>query len=199
MKRVHLTGAVLVVIILGGFLIWGAARGSHSNNSQQIQLEQISRLANRVISPSPKQAYLWNIPPEPKQAKGQQHTHAAVRLFWQGAAWPVPRGLGIDSRGRKLAIHTHAQDGVVHLHRPLRHARFNLQQIIWLWGLPVSKDSHDLAGQPLRVWKNGKVWREWKNQKLDDKDDIILQVGEPSRQTPLSPFPWNSIPLQDIS
>jgi hypothetical protein len=154
----------------------------------------ISQIIQLGALPSLQQAAEWDIPVEPQQGQPATHTHIALRLYWDGAAWPVPNRLGYASSGQSLAIHTHASDAVVHFHLPAGHKPFILKQVVQLWGLPLSQGK--IEGRTITVWKNGKVWPNGLNQPLPDKADIIIEVGKVSAQSPLKPFRWSLIPLR---
>jgi hypothetical protein len=127
------------------------------------------------------------IPLEP--GAKQRHTHVAVRLSAAGSWWAAPNGLGINSDGKALAIHTHDLTAVVHLHQPLAHKPFTLRDILALWQLPVKGDT--ILGSSYKVFVNGRPASI--GQPLHDRDDIIIQLsGGPE----LSDFDWQAVPLK---
>jgi len=188
----HLTLLAVLILLLGGFEIWYATK-DHSEKS--LNLGQMSALIRLGDNPSPSQLIQWDIPLEPKEGQPQTHIHVALRIFWNGAAWPAPAGLGVNNEGQRLALHTHDSDAVVHIHRPRGHQPFTLEQILNVWGLPIR--SGTLNKQEIHVWKNGKLWLDWQNGQLNDKDDIVIQIGPAQGKVPLNKFDWSQIPLRN--
>lgn len=192
MQRLYLTLGTLIILIIGGLEISQLANPDRSN--QQTSLAQMTRIMELQHNPTAKQLKAWGVPLEPKEAKDQRHTHAAVRVYWNGAAWPIPKGFGVSADGKSLAMHTHTADGVVHFHLPTGYKPFTLRQILQVWGLPVRGQKID--GQPITVWKNGLVCRDGLDQAVPDKADLVIEIGKPSSKVPLRPFDWSTIPLR---
>lgn len=192
MRRSHLVIVTFLVCFLGGTVIYLMVP-----KQQTMDAAAISRMVQLGPAPSLQLAREWDIPTEPQKNKRQTHTHVALRIYWSGAAWPVPRGLGYAQSGQALALHTHAADGVVHIHLPAGHKPFTLRQVLLLWGLPLK--SNQIDGQTITIWSNGKKLKGGLDQPLTNRADIIIEVGTPSPKAPLPAFRWSQIPLRSSS
>ena len=190
MRRGYITIATLVIIVLCGIMIAGFDGPSSPGQPNLAQMSQIMELHG---NPTRSQLSTWNIPLEPAAGQPEQHTHAALRIYWNGAAWPAPAGLGISADGKKLALHTHAADAVVHFHKPPGHQPFTLRQILEVWGLPLKDDLFN--GQPLVVWKNARIWTNGLDAAIPNKADLVVEIGASSKRDPLLAFDWKKIPL----
>jgi hypothetical protein len=98
------------------------------------------------------------------------HIHVHLAIFVQGQAQVVPYGIGIgepwqvsDSPEGPFVedgtcfywIHTHTQDGIVHIEAPTRR-RFTLGDFFAVWGLPLSSSQVGPAQGPVVTYVNGK-------------------------------------------
>ena len=191
MKRSYLTLFALLACILVGCAIYSLA---NSPGRQTLDAGQISQIVQLGTPPSLGQAQAWGIPAEPQKGQREKHTHLALRIYWDGASWPVPQRLGYASNGQPLAIHTHAADAVVHLHLPDGTKPFTLRQVLELWGLPLQ--GNQIRGEDLWIWKNGKPWNNGLNQPIPDKADVVIEIDSRSKKVPLRKFDWSLIPLR---
>jgi hypothetical protein len=74
-----------------------------------------------------------------------QHFHPHLDLFDDGQAIQVPAGIGIqgfdpttDGGTAYSPIHTHTDDGIIHVESPDQNATYTLGQFFDLWGVPLS-------------------------------------------------------------
>ena len=163
MGRNQFTVMTLFACILVGSAVYFLTN-KQTHNAQDAGT--ITQLVHLGTPPSLQQAQAWDIPVEPQKGQREKHTHLALRIYWDGASWPVPARLGYAQNGQTLAIHTHAADGVVHLHLPAGHKPFTLQQILDLWGLKTD-------GMSITVWKDGHAWQDGLGQPIPDLADIV--------------------------
>ena len=82
------------------------------------------------------------------------HIHVRLQIFSHGRAQPVPAGIGVvaptfsgagDQRFAQAMrcyywLHTHAQDGVVHIESP-DHRVFTLGDFFSVWRQPLTADA----------------------------------------------------------
>jgi hypothetical protein len=63
------------------------------------------------------------------------HTHTLLRTLVDGAARPVPAGIGLNpATGQIAAVHTHDRSGIVHVESPRAHDAYTVGQFLELWG-----------------------------------------------------------------
>jgi len=155
----------------------------------QLSWAAVNRAAVPAGNIDARAAAKLGIPLEP--GAKQRHIHVALRLSAAGSWWAAPNGLGINSDGKALAIHTHDLTAVVHLHQPLSHKPFTLRDILALWRLPVKGDT--ILGSSYKILINGQPASI--DQPLYDRDDIIIQLsGGPE----LPAFDWQAVPLKAV-
>ena len=125
-----------------------------------------------------------------------EHVHTHLQLFDHGNAVPVPENIGIPmGSGCLYWIHTHANDGMIHIEAPVKQA-FTLGQFFDIWGDDLNRTqasgvraSH---GKVLRVTVNGKVWAgNPRNIPLRDHEEIVIQNGPP--YTAGHPADWSKM------
>ena len=82
------------------------------------------------------------------------HIHQHLDIVIDGSGYPVPAGIGIDSRNRFISpLHTHDFAGILHIESPTART-FTLGQLFDVWGLRFS--SSCLGGYRTKGQK--KVW-----------------------------------------
>jgi hypothetical protein len=121
----------------------------------------------------------------------ERHAHAHLTIVVRGQLRPPPSNVGITPASI-CWLHTHDTSGIIHVEagddRP-----FTLGDFFAVWGPPLSGTV--LAGE--RVG-GGETIQVFENQRpytgapetivLDDKDDIVLQLGPPFPT--VAPYVW---------
>ncbi|MDX6336083.1 MAG: hypothetical protein QOG05_3423 [Streptosporangiaceae bacterium] len=121
------------------------------------------------------------------------HIHAHLTVFVNGAARQVPAGIGIPgAQGQNTPtgpyissgtcfywLHTHANDGIVHIESPVQRT-FTLGNLFDIWGQPLSKSQVGPARGPVTALYNDKVYLgNPRDIPLEAHAQIQLQVGKP--------------------
>ena len=123
------------------------------------------------------------------------HTHTHLAVFVDGALRPIPPGVGMVGTLQSQStphgtfvtgsstclywLHTHAQDGIIHVEAPAGRSFF-LGQFFAVWGQPLSQNQVGPAKGPVTAYVNGKLWtRALANIPLASHELIQLDVGTP--------------------
>ena len=90
------------------------------------------------------------------------HIHAHLDVIVNGKNVPVPANLGISRAGNQLAeLHTHDDNGVLHIESPTRNKRFTLGNVFSEWNVRLSPTQigglKTDATKTLTAYVNGKV------------------------------------------
>ncbi|MHB8504119.1 MAG: hypothetical protein ACYDEN_00090 [Acidimicrobiales bacterium] len=121
------------------------------------------------------------------------HTHLAV--FVNGVLRPIPAGVGMVGQlqvqrtadatfvsGSSICLywlHTHAQDGIIHVEGPAGRT-FVLGQFFGIWGQPLTADRVGPATGPVTAYVNGHRWTQpLIDIPLSARGLIQLDVGRP--------------------
>ncbi|HXY28436.1 MAG TPA: hypothetical protein VEH82_09175 [Acidimicrobiales bacterium] len=127
------------------------------------------------------------------------HVHTHVTIFVNGQARVIPYGIGIPgaqavqtAQGPFVQtgscfywLHTHANDGIVHVESPSKSMSFSLGQFFDEWGVPLSSTQVGPATGPVTVFftapgeKTGIYTGDPRNLPLGDHYEIQLDVGSP--------------------
>jgi hypothetical protein len=127
------------------------------------------------------------------------HVHTHLTIFVNGQARVIPYGIGIpgsqavNTKGGAFVetgscfywLHTHAEDGVIHVESPSSHESFTLGQFFDEWGIPLSTTRVGPAtgkvtvfftapGQEARLYEGNP-----RNLPLGSHYQIQLDVGSP--------------------
>jgi hypothetical protein len=133
------------------------------------------------------------------------HIHAHVVIYVNGQQRRLPAGIGItkpmlvqrSSAGTFLDvglydclywIHTHVNDGIVHIEAPA-HGVFTLGQFFDIWRQPLGPQRAGPASGPVVVFENGKLLTgNPRDTILRAHSDIQIDVGNPV--VPFQPFTY---------
>lgn len=128
----------------------------------------------------------------------EYHIHVHVAIFVNGkqeripagaglaaprSAEQTPKGLFVDT-GNSLSscqywLHTHADDGIVHVESPVRRD-FTLGQFFDIWGQPLGPDQVGPAHGTVVAFENGqRIVGSPRDIPLLKQADIQLDVGDP--------------------
>ncbi|GAC1409623.1 MAG: hypothetical protein NVSMB60_31210 [Mycobacterium sp.] len=88
-----------------------------------------------------------------------EHIHAHLDVLVDGHGVPVPAGIGIDAKNRRISpLHTHDDSGIIHIESPVRRP-FSVGEFFSEWQVSLSADNIGAlrAGEDraLRVFVNG--------------------------------------------
>lgn len=123
-----------------------------------------------------------------------QHIHAHLAVFVDGTLRPIPGGVGIvtpvaertDAGPIDAAstcyywLHTHAQDGIVHIESPTQ-ATYTLGQFFAIWGEPITSTQVGPATGTVTAFVNGVPYHGDPSQiTLAAHEDIQIDVGTPA-------------------
>jgi hypothetical protein len=121
------------------------------------------------------------------------HIHAHLTIFVNGSPRQVPASIGIPGgqvqnspQGPLIAsgtcfywLHTHANDGIVHIESPI-HRTFTLGNFFDEWGQPLGPNQVGQATGPVTALYNGERYvGNPRNIPLNRHAQIQLEVGKP--------------------
>jgi hypothetical protein len=120
------------------------------------------------------------------------HVHAHLTIYVNGVLRPVPAGVGlvgpVDETDASqpafdaaaicyYVLHTHAQDGVIHIESPTE-TLYSLGQFFGLWGVPLTGSQVGSANGKVTAFVNGKRFSGDPSRiPLTSHADIQLDVG----------------------
>jgi hypothetical protein len=122
------------------------------------------------------------------------HVHSHLTIFVNGQARVIPYGVGIPgftavqtSAGAFVTngtcfywLHTHAEDGIIHIESPSLTTKFTLGQFFAEWGIPLSSTQVGPAKGKVTVFFGGKLYTgDPANLPLGYHYQIQLDVGTP--------------------
>lgn len=123
------------------------------------------------------------------------HHHAHVAVYANGALRAIPRGIGImpptteqdSAQGKFVAsgscfywLHTHTQDGVLHIESPAQKT-YTLGNFFDIWQQPLSSTQVSTALGTVTAYVNGKEYKgDPRSIPLNEHDVIQLDVGSPN-------------------
>jgi hypothetical protein len=122
------------------------------------------------------------------------HVHTHLTIFVNGKAKVIPYGIGIpgfeavetpdgpfvETGSCFYWLHTHADDGVIHIESPSLTTKFTLSQFFAEWGQPLSSTQVGPAKGKVTVFFNGRLYTgNPGNLPLGDHYQIQLDVGTP--------------------
>jgi hypothetical protein len=122
------------------------------------------------------------------------HIHSRLTIYVDGVLKPVPAGIGIvkpvtqgsgaqaftgaGQGGCYYWLHTHAQDGILHVESPTSKL-YPLSDAFALWGLPLSSTEVGPAKGTVIAYVNGKKFAgDPQTITLQSHEDIQLDVGK---------------------
>lgn len=123
------------------------------------------------------------------------HVHTHLAVFADGAFRPIPAGVGMVGQLQTQAspegdfvagssdclywLHTHAQDGIIHVEAPAGRT-FYLGQFFAIWGQPLSQHQVGAATGPVTAYVNGHLWTDGIEAiPLLGHETVQLDVGAP--------------------
>jgi len=128
------------------------------------------------------------------------HIHQHLFMYNRGSRVTVPGQIGIPPAGGCLYwLHTHSDDGIIHVESPVRKA-FTLGQFFDIWGEPLTLAAAagltSRRGSTLKIWVNKKPFpvHSLRSLVLTNKTDIVIMSGPPFRKLP-PPTDWKALNL----
>jgi hypothetical protein len=124
------------------------------------------------------------------------HEHTHLTIFVNGKAQVIPYGIGIpgfsgttdtpdkaffaNSGSCFYWLHTHAEDGVIHIESPSTSTKFALGQFFDEWGVPLSSTQVGQYKGVVTTFFNGRLYRgNPRTLPLGSHYQIQLDVGTP--------------------
>lgn len=122
------------------------------------------------------------------------HVHTHLTIFVNGKAKIIPYGIGIPGFSAQSTaegpfvvtgscfywLHTHADDGIIHIESPSTTTTFHLGQFFDEWGIPLSSTQVGPAHGTVTAFFNGRLYQgDPANLPLGDHYQIQLDVGTP--------------------
>jgi len=149
---------IVIVLVIGGLIWWaGAAKSKKEEaleamSSREIALRQTTDMAT------------------------EYHIHPELEIVINGTPVAIPHNLGVGPTGM-TAIHTHDEDGVVHVEAPIKKD-FTLGDFFAVWGKGFSStkilDTTVDEKSEIVVTINGQKVDTYENTILRDKDKIVI-------------------------
>jgi hypothetical protein len=135
------------------------------------------------------------------------HVHTHLTIFVNGKAKVIPYGIGIpgfeavetpdgpfvETGSCFYWLHTHANDGIIHIESPSLTTKFTLSQFFDEWGQPLSTTQVGPAKGKVTVFFNGRLYTGNPGSlPLGDHYQIQLDVGTPL-VAPVKVTNWGSL------
>ena len=109
-----------------------------------------------------------------------EHYHPTLRILIDGEQIPVPPNIGVDpSTGAMSAVHTHEDDGTIHVEADTVGEVFTLGQLFMQWDVALGTDRVGgvEAGKPITVTVNGRQFTGDPDElRLRPDQQIVLEV-----------------------
>jgi hypothetical protein len=100
------------------------------------------------------------------------HVHSHLSVFVNGKQRVIPYGIGIPgdvpqqtAQGVFIStgtcfywLHTHANDGIIHIESPSANLTFNLGEFFDIWGQPLKTNQIATAKGHITAYLNGKLF-----------------------------------------
>lgn len=112
-----------------------------------------------------------------------EHYHPQLRIFINGAEVPVPANIGVDpATGAMSAVHTHEEDGTIHIEADTTGEVFTLGQLFTQWGVRLTPTqiggARAAPGQAVTVTSDGnRVPGDPMKLRLRQEQKIELRLG----------------------
>lgn len=128
---------------------------------------------------------------------GTLHIHTHLAIFYNGTQVAIPRLIGfapIPPQGCLYWIHTHAQDGIIHVESPTvapeGSAGFDLGMFFDLWGQPLERSNVAGLKGPVIAYVNGTRYDgDLRMIPLLSHQQIVLEIGTKTVPPPNYAFP----------
>ncbi|HEX8806352.1 MAG TPA: hypothetical protein VF741_05345 [Candidatus Aquilonibacter sp.] len=127
------------------------------------------------------------------------HIHTHLAIFYNGTQVAIPRLVGaaaVPPQGCLYWIHTHAQDGIIHVESPVvapeGSGGFDLGMFFDIWGQPLARDNVAGLKGPVIAYVNGTRYDgDLRMIPLESHQQIVLEIGTKTVPPPNYAFPVN--------
>jgi hypothetical protein len=125
------------------------------------------------------------------------HIHEHLDIYDDGKHVSIPKFIGIHFKGQQAdyltELHTHANDGVIHL-ESLKAQAYSLGQFFGAWGVNLTRNCVGglcaTPAKPLKFYVNGKPFLgNPVKLVLQEHDEYAIVYGKPPSQIPSS-YDW---------
>jgi hypothetical protein len=128
------------------------------------------------------------------------HIHQHLDLFVHGQTGVVPESIGIISGAGLALLHTHANDGVIHVESPVRK-QYTLGDFFDVWGVLLTRNCLgaycNKGTDRIRVFVNGKEFSgSPRDVPLLNFEEIVLTYGTPTELP--KPIPKTYAPFEQV-
>lgn len=114
-------------------------------------------------------------------ASENYHVHAHLSIVINGQEQIIPKGVGIVSPNCLRPLHTHEEDGIIHVEFQYKRD-FTLGEFFRVWGQEFSKDQilnyHRDTKHDLTMTVNGQPSNDGENLILRDQQKIVINFAE---------------------
>jgi hypothetical protein len=125
------------------------------------------------------------------------HIHTHLAIFYNGTQVAIPRligGANVPPQGCLYWIHTHSQDGIIHVESPVLAPEgspgFDLGMVFDIWGQPLTRDNIAGLKGPVVAYVNGTRYDgDLRMIPLLSHQQIVLEIGTPAVPPPNYAFP----------
>ncbi len=188
-KKTYIVIGILIVAVLAFFVIKGTGKSpsTASSPAQESTLVLEDGPTPWTAEFAHLKVRLAAIGLPALSAEGTAlHIHQHVDLLINGAAVPVPSGIGIDPNETFISpIHVHDASGIVHVESPTVET-FTLGQFFDIWGLKFTSTcigGYCTGGQAsLKVYVNGTLYQgDPRDLALAAHQEIFIFYGTPDQ------------------
>ncbi len=110
------------------------------------------------------------------------HVHAHLDVFVNGQRNAVPAGIGIPQNKCLFWMHTHSDDGIIHIESP-KERQFTLGEFIDIWKA-TSSSPPPSNGDPIIFVNGAPITTKLQDTILNAHDEIVLAYGGAPSQVP---------------
>lgn len=189
-------GAITAVIVASG-----SDSGSAPSTPAPTPSTPAAALPGLQVTPPPWQPEYAHLPERlaalnlPPSGNEEYHIHAHLSIFANGKQVAVPTAVGLDEKaGVGSPMHTHEQDGVIHVEAARASDAFTLGAFFDVWGVRFS--ATQLGGyanegsDAVRVYVNGKASIDPVHYVLREHDNIVVGYGSAASVPHTVDFTW---------
>ncbi len=182
-----LAGAAVVVaaIIVGAVLSRGG--GSSSTPSSSVVT---AALSHSKLDPISQPTWVPNYDNLPQRLKALgmpgvsqvvNHYHAHVTLYVNGRQVRLPAQIGLPStmNGGESPVHTHTDNGIIHIEADDPNFRGTIGDLFDVWGVYLSKQCVGGYCDGVKAWVDGKPVSDPSAIRMQEHDAITIVEGKP--------------------
>lgn len=178
-------GAITAVLVANGS---SSASPPGSSGGAESAPAGAAAMPGLQVTPPPWQPEYAHLPARlaalklPPSGNEEYHIHAHLSVYVNGKQMPVPTNIGLDEKaGVGSPMHTHQQDGVIHVEAAKASNAFTLGAFFDVWGVRFSATQlgsyADQRTDAVRVYVNGKASTDPVHYVLRAHDNIVVGYG----------------------